>query len=50
VLGRVRFSSAGQIDLPQTMIQVQKGAVVPIYAENGFIGKPLYPMPGWDKR
>jgi branched-chain amino acid transport system substrate-binding protein len=48
--GRVRFGSAGQISLPQTMIQVQKGAVVPIYAENGFIGKPVYPMPAWDKR
>jgi len=48
--GRVRFNQVGQISLPQTMIQVQNGTVVPIYAGNGFIGKPLYPMPAWNKR
>lgn len=47
--GRVRFNATGQISLPQTVIQVQDGKVVPIYA-HGFIGKPLYPMPTWDKR
>ncbi len=48
--GPVRFNQAGQISLPQTMVQVQNGAVVPIYAGAGFIGKPLYPMPPWGKR
>jgi branched-chain amino acid transport system substrate-binding protein len=48
--GRVRFSPQGQIQLPQTTVQVQKGQVVPVYGANGFINQPLYPMPPWDKR
>ena len=49
--GHVHFNASGQISLPQTMIQVQKGGVVPIYGgTNGFIGKPMYPMPPWGKR
>jgi branched-chain amino acid transport system substrate-binding protein len=47
--GHVRFNKAGQISLPQTVIQVQNGNVVPIYGQD-FLGKPLYPMPAWDKR
>jgi branched-chain amino acid transport system substrate-binding protein len=47
--GRVRFSTAGQISLPQTVIQVQDGKVVPIYGQD-FLSKPLYPMLAWDKR
>ena len=48
--GRIAFGKTGQISLPQTMIQVQDGKVVPIYGSKGFIGKLDYPMPGWDKR
>jgi branched-chain amino acid transport system substrate-binding protein len=48
--GRVRFSPQGQIQLPQTTVQVQKGQVVPVYGASGFINQPLYPMPAWDKR
>lgn len=48
--GRIHFDAVGQISLPQTVIQVQKGKVVPIYGEKGFIGKAEYPMPAWDKR
>jgi branched-chain amino acid transport system substrate-binding protein len=48
--GRIRFNAAGQINLPQTVVQVQKGKLVPIYGPKGLIGKPLYPMPAWGKR
>jgi len=48
--GRIRFNASGQIELPQTMIQVQKGKLVPIYGPKGFIEKPVYPMPAWSKR
>lgn len=48
--GQIAFGKTGQISLPQTMIQVQKGNVVPIYGPKSFIGKLDYPMPGWDKR
>jgi len=48
--GRVRFNSAGQINLPQTVVQVQKGKLVPIYGPKGMLEQPLYPMPEWSKR
>ncbi len=48
--GRVRFNSVGQINLPQTVIQIQKGKAVPIYGPKGFIEKPMYPMPPWNQR
>ena len=48
--GRIHFDAVGQIALPQTVIQVQNGKVVPIYGRTGFIGKAEYPMPAWSKR
>jgi branched-chain amino acid transport system substrate-binding protein len=48
--GRVRFNGSGQISLPQTVVQIQKGKLVTIYGPKGLIEKPLYPMPAWDKR
>ena len=48
--GRIRFNSAGQINLPQTVVQVQKGKLVPIYGPKGLLEQPLYPMPEWSKR
>ncbi|HEY5366869.1 MAG TPA: amino acid ABC transporter substrate-binding protein [Casimicrobiaceae bacterium] len=48
--GRIQFNAVGQISLPQTVIQVQDGNVVPIYSGSGFIGKPQYPMPAWTAR
>ncbi|HXZ95874.1 MAG TPA: amino acid ABC transporter substrate-binding protein [Burkholderiales bacterium] len=48
--GRIQFSAAGQISLPQIMIQVQNGKLVPIYGQKGLINSPLYPMPSWDHR
>jgi branched-chain amino acid transport system substrate-binding protein len=47
--GRVKFEQNGQISLPQTVIQIEDGKVVPIYSED-FIAKPRYPIPPWSKR
>jgi len=49
VYARVKFTANGQIDLPQTVIQIQNGKVVEVFTEN-FINKPIYPVPAWDKR
>jgi len=49
VYGHVRFDDSGQVVLPQTVIQVQDGKTVEIFAED-FINQPIYPVPPWDKR
>jgi len=48
--GRIRFNAAGQINLPQTVVQIQKGKLVAIFGQKGIVEKPLYPMPEWGKR
>ncbi len=48
--GPVAFDVNGQISLPQTMIQIQKDKVVPIYAGKDFINKLQYPLAPWGKR
>jgi branched-chain amino acid transport system substrate-binding protein len=48
--GPIAFDAHGQIDLPQTVIQVQDGALAAIYAEKDFIKQPKYPMPAWNAR
>jgi branched-chain amino acid transport system substrate-binding protein len=48
--GPIAFIENGQIDLPQTVIQVQGEALTPIYGANGKIAEPKYPMPAWDAR
>ncbi|HWU67472.1 MAG TPA: ABC transporter substrate-binding protein, partial [Stenotrophobium sp.] len=48
--GRIAFNAQGQINLPQTVIQVQSGNVVPIYNASGFLAKPLYPVAASDQR
>jgi branched-chain amino acid transport system substrate-binding protein len=48
--GRIRFNAVGQISLPQTVVQVQKGKLVPVYGPKGAMEKALYPMPPWGKR
>jgi branched-chain amino acid transport system substrate-binding protein len=48
--GPVAFGRNGQIDLPQTVIQVQNGEVVEIYGAKGFVTQPKYPMPAWNAR
>jgi branched-chain amino acid transport system substrate-binding protein len=47
--GHIKFQPNGQISLPQTVIQIQDGKVVPIFSED-ILAKPLYPMPAWAKR
>ncbi|HWG80414.1 MAG TPA: amino acid ABC transporter substrate-binding protein [Stellaceae bacterium] len=46
---QIRFAANGQINLPQIVIQIQKGQVVEIFSED-FIKQPIYPIPPWDKR
>jgi branched-chain amino acid transport system substrate-binding protein len=48
--GRVAFDDKGQISLPQIMVQIQDGKVVPIYAGKDFINKLEYPLAPWSKR
>jgi branched-chain amino acid transport system substrate-binding protein len=48
--GPIAFGANGQIDLPQTVIQVQDGNVVAIFGAQGMIKPPKYPMPAWDAR
>lgn len=48
--GTIAFGENGQIDLPQTVIQVQADKLVAIYGAKGFIEKPKYPMPAWNAR
>lgn len=47
--GHIAFRDNGQIDLAQTVVQVQDGKVVPIY-NTDFVNKPDYPMPSWSAR
>jgi branched-chain amino acid transport system substrate-binding protein len=47
--GHVKFEQNGQISLPQTVIQIENGKVVPIFSED-FLAKPKYPIPPWSKR
>jgi branched-chain amino acid transport system substrate-binding protein len=48
--GRVAFDDKGQISLPQIMVQIQDGKVVPIYAGKDFINKLEYPLAPWSRR
>jgi len=48
--GKIAFAENGQIDLAQTVIQVQDGKVAAVYGAKGFIEKPKYPMPAWNAR
>ncbi|HTM09078.1 MAG TPA: amino acid ABC transporter substrate-binding protein [Verrucomicrobiae bacterium] len=48
--GRIKFNAAGQINLPQTVVQVQKGKLVAVFGPKGMMEKPLYPMPPWGQR
>jgi branched-chain amino acid transport system substrate-binding protein len=48
--GRITFDDKGQISLPQIMVQIQDGKVVPIYAGKDFINKLDYPLAPWSKR
>jgi branched-chain amino acid transport system substrate-binding protein len=45
----IKYGANGQIVLPQIVIQIQNGKVVPVYT-NHVINKALYPIPPWNKR
>jgi branched-chain amino acid transport system substrate-binding protein len=47
--GRIRFGKNGQIEIPQTVIQIQNGNVVEIFTDR-FVNQPEYPVRSWDKR
>jgi branched-chain amino acid transport system substrate-binding protein len=49
VYATIRYQPNGQIDIPQIVIQVENGQVVPIYTDH-FLNKPNYPVPAWGKR
>ena len=48
--GTIAFTEDGQINLAQTVIQVQADKLVAIYSGSGFSEKPKYPMPAWNAR
>lgn len=48
--GRIHFNPGGQIELPQTLIQIQHGRLIPVYAGGKMLSKALYPTPPWSKR
>ena len=45
----VKYGDNGQIDLPQIVVQIQDGKLVPIYTTKK-LNEPQYPIPAWDKR
>ena len=45
----VKYGQTGQISLPQIVVQIQDGKLVPIFTDK-MRNKPLYPIPAWDKR
>ena len=49
IYGRVQFGSDGQIERPLTVVQIQAGEIVEIFADD-FVNQPVYPVPPWDKR
>jgi len=49
IYGQVKFEQNGQISMPQTVVQIQDGQVVPIFGDD-FAHKPRYPLPAWSKR
>jgi branched-chain amino acid transport system substrate-binding protein len=48
--GRVKFEPTGQIAIPQVVIQIQNGGVVPVYTGGKMGAKALYPTPKWSER
>jgi branched-chain amino acid transport system substrate-binding protein len=45
----VKYGATGQINLPQIVVQIQDGKLVPVFSDKP-LAKPLYPIPAWDKR
>lgn len=45
----VKYGANGQINLPQIVVQIQKGNLTPVFTTK-FINKAQYPVPAWSKR
>lgn len=45
----IQYGEDGQIVLPQIVVQIQNGEVVPIYT-NHFVNQPKFPVPHWSAR
>jgi len=45
----IKYGENGQIVLPQIVVQIQDGKLVPIFTDK-MLNKPQYPIPAWDKR
>jgi branched-chain amino acid transport system substrate-binding protein len=50
IYGPIAFAANGQIDLPQTVIQVQGDKLVAIHGTKGAMNPAKYPMPAWNAR
>jgi len=50
VYGHIKFNAVGQIELPQTLVQIQDGKLVPVYSGGKTLGQARYPTPPWSKR
>ena len=48
--GRIKFNASGQIDLPQTLVQIQDGKLVPVFSDGKVLAPARYPTPAWSKR
>ncbi|WP_368641342.1 amino acid ABC transporter substrate-binding protein [Castellaniella ginsengisoli] len=48
--GHIAFAGNGQIDLDQTVIQVQGGKPVAVFDGRTFLRDAKYPMPDWSQR
>lgn len=48
--GHIAFAENGQIDLDQTVVQVQDGQPAPVFDGEKFLTPAKYPMPAWSKR
>src|SRR5690606_21112805 len=48
--GHIKFAKNGQINLDQTVVQVQDGQPAPVFDGEKFLTPVKYPMPEWSKR
>ncbi|MCQ8781545.1 amino acid ABC transporter substrate-binding protein [Mangrovibrevibacter kandeliae] len=45
----IKYGDNGQIVLPQIVVQIQDGKLVPVYTDK-ILNQPQYPVPAWGKR
>jgi branched-chain amino acid transport system substrate-binding protein len=49
IYAHIKYGGNGQIVLPQVVVQIQDGKLVPVYGTD-FLNKPQYPVPAWGDR